>query len=262
MPAYILNMSVSPAGVGVTSPAVGTYSVDVDTIVSVTATPYAGYEFDHWDIDGDGMVSSYSLSSFQFSFPGPVNLVANFIVEGSRPSIGTLRGSQKSASILLSNPVSAGFDYVATLFLGVSAVAISVKSFHLNANESKSVIFPIVMPAIGALYPVYLSIKSGEQDLTLYRATDDLLVVEPTALMIALQASMEELAYDINTWGPREEWWYVPGYGLTGSVDWGTYYFMQSLLIAETIRARIIDTESEAHFSDHHYYLTDGTLIV
>jgi phosphodiesterase/alkaline phosphatase D-like protein len=45
---YNLTMSVDPAEGGATNPATGTQSYDVGTIVNLTATPTAGYIFDHW----------------------------------------------------------------------------------------------------------------------------------------------------------------------------------------------------------------------
>jgi phosphodiesterase/alkaline phosphatase D-like protein len=43
-----LTMTVDPVGGGTTNPAAGIHSYDAGTIVNLTATPAAGYVFDHW----------------------------------------------------------------------------------------------------------------------------------------------------------------------------------------------------------------------
>lgn len=47
---------MEPAGGGTTDPAVGVHPYPEDELVTVTATPTGGYEFDHWsgDCTGDG----------------------------------------------------------------------------------------------------------------------------------------------------------------------------------------------------------------
>jgi uncharacterized repeat protein (TIGR02543 family) len=41
-------MAVDPVGGGTTSPAVGVHTYAENAVVDITATPAAGYEFDHW----------------------------------------------------------------------------------------------------------------------------------------------------------------------------------------------------------------------
>jgi uncharacterized repeat protein (TIGR02543 family) len=50
-PTNDLTMAVSPGGSGTTNPAVGTHPYAEDTVVNITATPAAGYVFDHWTGD-------------------------------------------------------------------------------------------------------------------------------------------------------------------------------------------------------------------
>jgi len=45
---YQLTMAVDPIGSGMTNPAVGVHTYIAGTVVNVTATPAAGYVFDHW----------------------------------------------------------------------------------------------------------------------------------------------------------------------------------------------------------------------
>ena len=48
---WTLTMAVSPGAGGTTDPPVGAHIYDHGTVVPVTATPAAGYRFDHWDGD-------------------------------------------------------------------------------------------------------------------------------------------------------------------------------------------------------------------
>ncbi len=47
-PRHTLTVAADPSGAGTTNPAVGTYSYMQGSVVNVTATPAAGYQFDHW----------------------------------------------------------------------------------------------------------------------------------------------------------------------------------------------------------------------
>jgi uncharacterized repeat protein (TIGR02543 family) len=45
---YDLTMAVDPVGAGTTDPAVGVHTYPAGAVVDITATPAAGYAFDHW----------------------------------------------------------------------------------------------------------------------------------------------------------------------------------------------------------------------
>jgi uncharacterized repeat protein (TIGR02543 family) len=47
-PTHVLTTAVSPSGGGTISPAAGTHTYDEGAVVSIIATPNAGYVFDHW----------------------------------------------------------------------------------------------------------------------------------------------------------------------------------------------------------------------
>lgn len=51
---YDLTTAVDPTGSGTISPAAGTHTYGEGTVVAVTATPGAGYTFDHWEGDCSG----------------------------------------------------------------------------------------------------------------------------------------------------------------------------------------------------------------
>jgi uncharacterized repeat protein (TIGR02543 family) len=52
IPAVQYTLTISVVGSGTTDPAVGVYTYDEGTLVSVTATPDSGWLFDHWELDG------------------------------------------------------------------------------------------------------------------------------------------------------------------------------------------------------------------
>jgi uncharacterized repeat protein (TIGR02543 family) len=58
---YNLTMAVSPGGSGTTTPAIGTASYGANSVVNISATPAAGYVFDHWT--GSGVANAASPST-------------------------------------------------------------------------------------------------------------------------------------------------------------------------------------------------------
>jgi uncharacterized repeat protein (TIGR02543 family) len=73
-PTHDLTIAVDPAEGGTTNPTVGVHSFVEDRVVNVTATPAAGYIFDHWSGDctgsGDCQVTMDSDQSVTAHFTG------------------------------------------------------------------------------------------------------------------------------------------------------------------------------------------------
>jgi uncharacterized repeat protein (TIGR02543 family) len=74
---YDLTMAVDPAGGGTTDPAVGIHTYAEGTIVDITATPSAGYEFDHWE----GDVADPNAASTTVTMDVDKTVTAHFIPE-------------------------------------------------------------------------------------------------------------------------------------------------------------------------------------
>jgi uncharacterized repeat protein (TIGR02543 family) len=78
---YDLTVAVDPAGGGTTNPAVGVHAYAEGTVVNVTATPAAGYQFDHWSgactgtgacavtMDADKSVTAHFIMVFKYFLP-------------------------------------------------------------------------------------------------------------------------------------------------------------------------------------------------
>jgi len=72
---YDLKISVSPAGGGTTSPAVGTHTYDEGDVITITATAAAGYEFDSWT----GDVADTSAASTTVTMDADQTVTAKFV---------------------------------------------------------------------------------------------------------------------------------------------------------------------------------------
>lgn len=256
MPQYVLTIAVSPTGSGYTYPAVGSYISEMGASVSVTAFPYSGYEFDHWE----GYAPSYPLSTYQFEMPpNNLNLTAVFRVAGTRPAVGVRPGSVMTATATLSNPTTKPFDYSAKLFMGITAIVSSIKSLHLNASESKDISFPITMPEDFGTYPVYLAVSSGGVDLPLYRGTDDIIVAGPSDLLFEYQAVLDQAITMVED-GNYFMWLTIPGFGL--QYAGAAVGQLKDLMVVEAISLGLISSGAEAYFDRAIMYFTDGTTIV
>jgi hypothetical protein len=65
-PPYTLTITATPPSGGTTTPAPGPHLYSWGDVATVSATPYSGYVFDHWELDGApvGSSSTYSLTMY------------------------------------------------------------------------------------------------------------------------------------------------------------------------------------------------------
>jgi hypothetical protein len=72
---YDLTMAVDPVGGGTTSPAVGSHAYTDGSVVNITATPAAGYAFDHWT----GAVADVNSASTTVTMDADKTVTAHFV---------------------------------------------------------------------------------------------------------------------------------------------------------------------------------------
>ncbi|GAH72195.1 unnamed protein product, partial [marine sediment metagenome] len=85
-------------------------------------------------------------------------------------------GSVHKATVTFSNPKSAGFDFEASLCMGVAWAEMASASFHLDAGQSRAVEFPVTMPSIMGTYPVYFKVSSGGVLIGTFVATETVVI--------------------------------------------------------------------------------------
>ena len=71
---YVLTMAADPTAGGTTDPTVGAHAYPEDEIVTITAYPSAGYEFDHWS----GDVANPNAASTTVTMDGDKTVTAHF----------------------------------------------------------------------------------------------------------------------------------------------------------------------------------------
>jgi len=165
---HYLTISTTPEGSGSVTPESGEYQSG--SLVLLTAYPNVEWHFSHWDINGNIITGN----PIQVLIQSGTQVVANF-------SVGTEfePGSVHTAKATMTNPTNTGFDYEAYLYMGIDLAVVSASFFHLNADESKQAEFSVVMPATPGIYPVHLGIFSGGQNIALYKADEDVIIVAP-----------------------------------------------------------------------------------
>jgi len=257
---YALSIAVSPSGSGYTVPAEGIYAHEEGSIVSAVAYPNTGYEFDYWEISStSGLTPSYPAPNYDFSIHGNVTLVAHFIVAGTRPKLGFRGGVAKTAVVTFSNPTERAFSYEAKLFLDITETVSSSRIFNLAAKESKQISFPIVTPQDFGIYPVFISVKSDENLLKLYRSDNDMNVIGPSDLLYQYRQTLIEAIYWVNLGDPNG-WIVIPGYGLQYASS--AINQVKQLMAIEAVSIGLIGSTAECSFAGDVMYFTDGTTII
>jgi hypothetical protein len=72
-----LTMAVDPTSTGTTNPTVGGHTYNENTVVNITATPIAGYKFDHWT----GAVADLNSATTTVTIDADKTVTAYFVPE-------------------------------------------------------------------------------------------------------------------------------------------------------------------------------------
>ena len=110
-PTYDLTMAVDPAGSGTTSPAIGTHTYAENAVVSITATPAAGYVFAYWE----GDVANSSSASTTVTMDENQSVTAHFTeAPTSDINLWLSYSNDRSGSVLLDGRTVTGNIYIFT----------------------------------------------------------------------------------------------------------------------------------------------------
>lgn len=101
-PGQQYTLTMATAGEGTVDPAVGSHTYNEDTVVTMTATPADGWEFDEWQLDG----SSYSVDAVTtITMDADKSVTAVFKEEGLMRAEGTIRVGAMNFNEVLVNSV-------------------------------------------------------------------------------------------------------------------------------------------------------------
>ena len=90
------DLTISVSGSGITSPSVGTYTYEEDTVVQVTATPNSGWKLDHWLLDDVNVGNANPLTVTMDN-----NHRLTSVFSGERPSLDiSVTGSGSTNPVL------------------------------------------------------------------------------------------------------------------------------------------------------------------
>ncbi len=106
-------------------------------------------------------------------------------------------GESKNAIAPMTNPTAKAFDYSAELYMGTNLALMAQAPFHLNANESKDIILPVIMPQIEGSYPVYIAVFSNDQFIEPMYQAEDVVIVTP---LPSITITGFHYVYKVYTW--------------------------------------------------------------
>ena len=92
-PTQVLTMDVSPSGGGTTSPAAGAHTYPEGQVVTITATPSAGYVFDHWT----GDVADANSASTTVTMDADKTVTAYFVTKDLTMDVSPSGGGTTSS---------------------------------------------------------------------------------------------------------------------------------------------------------------------
>lgn len=147
---YILIIEVGPGGS--TTPAAGTYTFNANSAVQVTASPSAGYTFDHWELDGTNVGTSNPHSALMDG-----NHTLRAVFKALPPPSVTI--SPESATIQMGQSVS----FSSTASGGTPPYTYQ---WYLNSNPVSGATFSswTFTPTATEAYNVYLKITDANSN--------------------------------------------------------------------------------------------------
>jgi len=128
---YDLTLSVDPTEGGTTDPTLGTHAFSVDQVVTITALPAEGYEFDHWT----GEVTNPNSATTTVTMDADKSVTAHFIQTSACINLNVAAGWN-----LTSVPVVAADMTLSYLFPEVTSPAYEYTGAYQEVNGGDSLI--------------------------------------------------------------------------------------------------------------------------
>ena len=100
----------------------------------------------------------------------------------------------KAAVMPMTNPTAKLFDYQGVLYMGTDLAIMSQASFQLEAGEQKDIGFPVTMPSIPGTYPVHIGVLVAGENIALYKATEDVVIVAPVINAAIVEGYLRSLS--------------------------------------------------------------------
>jgi len=98
-------------------------------------------------------------------------------------------GETRTARVTMRNPTGKGFSYQAAVILGLPEIARSEQSFAIPSGEEKIIGFPLTIPSVAGTHPVHVHVSSGGESLAIYRATEDVTILEQVVQLTVLSGN-------------------------------------------------------------------------
>lgn len=151
-------------------------------------------------------------------------------------------GESKAAKATMRNPTAKAFDYDGVILMGTNLVEVSRVAFHLNAGEEKLISFPIVMPVVVGVYPVYIGVFSGGQSIALYKATEDVAIVplsvDPNIASLSLAWTSGAITCPVNSGQTAYiSYWLITTVTKETELTYIPYIFEVDLVLAGVVKA-------------------------
>ncbi len=214
-PPVNLSMAVSPPGTGTTEPAEGgPYSILLNDVVSISATPGPGYRFDHWMVSAGLEPDNPTSSSTTIRMDQDKTVTAVFMAVEltmaaspasagfTAPAVGGPYPTMLNEVVsIIATPTAVGYQFDHwTVSAGSPVASPTSPSTTVTMDQSKTVTAVFVGPQfrgvwVDAFHPGF---KSAAE-------VDDLVMRVSNARMNAIVA--EVLAYQDNAGGGHGAYW-------------------------------------------------------
>jgi hypothetical protein len=149
----VVVSGVTPVSSGTTNPAAGQYEVVDNSAFQISASPYVGYTFDHWELDGTNVgatnpysynvgATNHSISAFFVAIPNVTIVVSGVSPLGSGTITPTAGQYQLTQNSTLQISAKASYGYVLDHWQLDGANVGSTNPYAFNVGTTNHTISP------------------------------------------------------------------------------------------------------------------------